>query len=242
MCICPSVRFPACVTLVMLLLGMGNAFARHGELPNRIPEAAPYNVDEAAVYPPPYEEKWATVNTPALCATCHTRIFQEWNGSMMANSWRDPGWRGAFLLLGRLTATDGNCDIPNPPDGTPKAQLNPFANADCSSTFNLGTTTQTTTGSGSLLDDFCARCHMPTNYVDQVTPTQVQADPPRGWNTGWCGPPSIRHLPMAPALPLPPSMGCSAIPRRPRRAFSVPCVIPTQRVGRPPITPTRKRR
>ena len=168
MSICPAMRFPACVTLVMLLLWTGEALARHGELPNRIPEAAPYNVDEAAVYSPPFEEKWVTVNTPTLCATCHTRIFQEWNGSMMANSWRDPGWRGAFLLLSRLTATDGNCDIPDPPDGTPKAQLNPFANADCSSTFNFGTTTQTTTGSGSLLDDFCARCHMPTNYVDQV--------------------------------------------------------------------------
>jgi hypothetical protein len=168
----------------MLLLWTGDALARHGELSNRIPEAAPYNVDEAAVYPPPYEEKWTTINTPTLCATCHTRIFQEWNGSMMANSWRDPGWRGAFLLLSRLTATDGNCDIPDPPDGTPKAQLNPFANADCSSTFNLGTTTQTTTGSGSLLDDFCARCHMPTNYVDQVPLTNVHADTPSGLEHG----------------------------------------------------------
>ena len=57
---------------------------------------------------------------------------------MMANAWRDPAWRGAFLLLGRMTATNGDCAIPTPPDGTPKAHLNPFANADCSSTFNLG--------------------------------------------------------------------------------------------------------
>lgn len=184
MSIYSAMRFSVCVMLIMLLLWIGAVFARHGELPNRIPEAAPYNVDEAAAYPPPFEEKWASVNTPTLCATCHTRIFQEWNGSMMANSWRDPGWRGAFLLLSRLTATDGNCDIPNPPDGTPKAKLNPFANADCSSTFNLGTTTQTTTGSGSLLDDFCSRCHMPTNYVDQVALNNVHADPPSGLEHG----------------------------------------------------------
>ena len=102
------------------------------------PEAAPYNTTEAVFYPPPYEAQWTSSNHPRLCAGCHTRIFQEWNGSMMANAWRDPAWRGAFLLLGRMTATNGDCAIPTPPDGTPKAHLNPFANADCSSTFNLG--------------------------------------------------------------------------------------------------------
>jgi hypothetical protein len=158
--------------------------ARHGELPNRIPEAAPYNVTEAAVYPPPYEEKWQTINNPMLCAGCHAQIFQQWNGSMMANSWRDPGWRGAFFLLSRMTATNGDCAIPTPPDGTPRAHLNPFANEDCSSTFNLGTTTQTTTGTGSLLDDFCSRCHMPTNYVDQVPLDHVHRDLPSGLEHG----------------------------------------------------------
>jgi hypothetical protein len=42
--------------------------ARHGELPNRIPEAAPYNVTEAASAPPPYEAHWTTSNHPTLCA------------------------------------------------------------------------------------------------------------------------------------------------------------------------------
>ena len=164
------------VILFTLLLFASRSNARHGELPNRIPEAAPYNTSEAQQSPPPYEAHWSTINHPKLCAGCHARIFDEWNGSMMANAWRDPGWRSAFLLLSRMTATDGNCDVPNPPDGTPKAHLNPFANGDCSSTFDLGTTTQTTTGSGSLLDDFCSRCHMPTNYVDQVPLSSVGRD------------------------------------------------------------------
>ena len=171
-------------SIVLLVLCGSQGHARHGELPNRIPEAAPYNVTEAASYPPPYEDKWTTINHPTLCAGCHTQIFQEWNGSMMANAWRDPGWRGAFFLLSRMTATNGDCAIPPPPDGTPKAHLNPFANADCSSTFNLGTTTQTTTGAGSLLDDFCSRCHMPTNYVDQVPFENVHRDPPSGLEHG----------------------------------------------------------
>jgi hypothetical protein len=39
----------------LVLVGPGSApgYARHGELPNRVSEAAPYNVTEAATYPPP---------------------------------------------------------------------------------------------------------------------------------------------------------------------------------------------
>jgi hypothetical protein len=91
---------------------------RHGELPNRIPEAAPYNTAEAKTHRPPYDSYFSGSGSSAVCAGCHQQIFKEWNGSMMANSWRDPVWRGAFLLIARLTSTDGNCDIPDPPDGT----------------------------------------------------------------------------------------------------------------------------
>src|SRR5215203_6769729 len=164
------------------------AQADHGLLPNRIPEPAPYNVSEAQSHPPPYEADWNGPNNPGVCDSCHSRIFNEWNGSMMSNSWRDPGWRGAFLLIARLTATDGNCDVPNPPDGTARSQINPFANANCSSTFNLGTTTHTTSGSGSLLDDFCARCHMPANYVDNVPLANVTTDAPSGLEHGQVDP------------------------------------------------------
>ena len=42
------------IALVVLWGAPGHA--RHGELPNRIPEAAPYNVTEAEVYLPPMKK------------------------------------------------------------------------------------------------------------------------------------------------------------------------------------------
>lgn len=176
----------------LLLLGFGLAiavgatgvWAFQSPLPNRIPEPPPYNTAETDFYPPPFESDWDGVNNPGTCDGCHDRIFMEWNGSMMSNSWRDPGWRGAFLLVSRLTARDGNCDIPNPPDGTQRALLNPFADAGCTSTFNIGTTTHTTSGSGSLLDGFCSRCHMTANYVDNIPLSGVVLDPPSGLEHG----------------------------------------------------------
>ena len=78
--------------------------------------------------------------------------------------------------------------MPNPPDGTARALINPFANADCTSTFNLGVSSHTTSGSGSLLDDFCARCHMPANYVDNVPLANVTNDPPSGLEHGLVDP------------------------------------------------------
>jgi len=174
----------AVLALVVLALGAYQVSARHHELPNRIPEPAPYDVSEAQFYPPPFESDWNGVNNPGKCTGCHTRIYNEWNGSMMANSWRDPAWRGAFLLVARLTATDGNCDIPNPPDGTTKNAINPFANGDCTSTFDLGVSSHTMSGSGSLLDGFCSRCHMPTNYIDNVPLANVGPDTPSGLEHG----------------------------------------------------------
>jgi len=139
------------------------------DLPNRIPEAAPYITAEATVFPPPYEEYWKTQNHPGQCQTCHQKIFDEWNGSMMSNSWRDPVWRGAFLLLARSVSTNGECDTPAPPDGTAKATHNPFAvKGACASQFELGSERVTLSRPGSLLDAFCSRCHMPTNYLDNV--------------------------------------------------------------------------
>src|SRR5205823_8005074 len=79
-------------------------------------------------------------DSPGQCQTCHQKIFDEWNGSMMSNSWRDPAWRAAFLLLSRATSANGECDTPEPPDGTLKATHNPFARkGECASTFDLGT-------------------------------------------------------------------------------------------------------
>ena len=156
--------------------------AKYGtELPNRIPEAAPYVTAEARIFPPPYEESWATENNPGQCQNCHQKIFDQWNGSMMSNSWRDPVWRAAFLLLARATSTDGDCGTPSPPDGTPKAKLNPFAVAgECASTFDIGTGKHTLSRPGSVLDFFCSRCHMPTNYMDNVPLRNVGVDPATG--------------------------------------------------------------
>src|SRR4029079_10023939 len=154
------------------------------DIPNRIPEAAPYLTSEAQVFPPPYDEYWATQNHHDQCASCHRKIFDEWNGSMMSNSWHDPAWRAAFLLLARAVSTNGECDTPTPPDGTPKATHNPFSLAgQCASWFDIGTGKVTVSRPGSLLDAFCSRCHMPTNYVDNVPLRNVKLDATTGIET-----------------------------------------------------------
>src|SRR5258708_612037 len=159
-----------CKIAVLLLTAAGltaavsSADAPALDLPNRIPEAAPYVTEEARLLPPPYEEFWQTQNHPGQCQTCHQRIFDEWNGSMMSNSWRDPVWRAAFLLLSRAVSTNGDCGTPTPPDGTPKAHHNPFAQpGGCTSRFDLGTSAVTVSPPGSLLAGFCSPCHIPTH-------------------------------------------------------------------------------
>jgi len=147
------------------------------DLANRVPEPAPYVTAEAAHVAPPFEEYWQGINHPGQCHNCHQRIFDEWNGSMMANAWRDPAWRAAFLLSARQISTSGDCETPAPPDGTARAHHNPFAAAgDCTSRFDLGDGRQTVGRSGSLVDGTCSRCHMPTNYVDNVPLQNVSTD------------------------------------------------------------------
>jgi hypothetical protein len=159
--------------------------ADSGELVNRIPEAAPYVTAEAAFVAPPFEEYWQTNDHPAQCQNCHSTIFDEWNGSMMANAWRDPAWRAAFLLSAREMSTRGNCDTPAPPDGTVKARHNPFAEVDeCVSRFDLGNGRQTLARQGSLVDGACSRCHMPTNYIDNVPLQNVTVDTRTGLEHG----------------------------------------------------------
>jgi hypothetical protein len=186
------------LVVVGLLCPLSRPSARHGEeefLTNRIPEPAPYVVEETtsaggAFGAPhtgvPFEPLWNGTDDVGSCASCHTTLYDEWRGGMMSNSWRDPGWRGAFLYVARATSTNGDCDIPLPPDGTPKARINPFGNANCTSTFNSGTTNVTYTGAGSLADNLCSRCHMPTNYIDAVT--RVTSDPPSGQEHGRISP------------------------------------------------------
>lgn len=186
----PTLQVLKVTTFVVTALGAIFAVAvrgpeaAHTDLPNRMPEAPPYITAEAQAFPPPYEELWQTQNHPGQCPSCHQKIFDEWSGSMMANAWRDPVWRAAFLLLSRGVSTHGECDTPEPPDGTPKAAHNPFAKKGaCASEFDIGTQMYTVSRPGSLLDGFCSRCHMPTNYVDNVPLRNVKVDPRTGLET-----------------------------------------------------------
>jgi hypothetical protein len=166
---------------VVTVLSLGAAVYRpvpdEAELPNGVPEPAPYVIAEAETVPPPFEDFWQQLDHPAQCQSCHARVFDEWNGSMMANAWRDPVWRAAFLLSARETSTAGDCDSPAPPDGTARAHHNPFAlPGECAASFNTGSTHHRLARPGSLVDAMCSRCHMPTNYVDNVPLRDVQRD------------------------------------------------------------------
>ena len=147
------------------------AMARHGEadkLINRIAEPAAYEVSETIAgggqtQNPPFENLWTSLNDTGSCDGCHTGLYDEWNGSMMANAWRDPGWRGAFLLVSRATSTDGCADITPVLTGglakdgslgydcsTTARKLNPFANANSTSSFNKTPTGQNSAAIGTI--------------------------------------------------------------------------------------------
>jgi hypothetical protein len=94
-----ALTFAVCTITVLATVALVYPAApANGELANRIPEAPPYVTSEAKLIGPPFEEYWTTTDHPAQCQNCHKRIFDEWKGSMMANAWRDPAWRAAFLL------------------------------------------------------------------------------------------------------------------------------------------------
>jgi len=84
----------------------------------------------------------------------------------------------------REISTRGNCDTPAPPDGTVKARHNPFADVDeCVSRFDLGNGHQTLARPGPC-GWACSRCHMPTNYVDNVPLQNVTVDTRTGLEHG----------------------------------------------------------
>ena len=79
--------------------------ARHGEahiLTTRIADPAPYEYTETVgggggIQNPPFENLWTGDNHVGGCDGCHTGLWTQWNGSMMANAWRDPGLRGGGM-------------------------------------------------------------------------------------------------------------------------------------------------
>ena len=73
------VTIPLLVVFVIAFTA-SRAAGRHGELPNRIPEPAPYNVDEAQFFPPPFESEWTGVDDPGTCDGCHDRILTSGTG------------------------------------------------------------------------------------------------------------------------------------------------------------------
>src|SRR2546423_8229036 len=98
-------------TTCLVIAAVYRAPAGDVELPNRVPEPAPYVAAEAEVVPPPFEDFWSQLDHPGQCQTCHARVFNEWNGSMMANAWRDQVWRAACLLSVGETSTAGNSEV-----------------------------------------------------------------------------------------------------------------------------------
>jgi len=176
-----SVTLAATALAAALIVYLQPDQGKRNDIPNRLPEAAPYVLAETKAFPPPFHDHWEQEDSVGQCQTCHQKIFDEWNGSMMSNAWRDPAWRAAFLLLSKEVSAHGECDTLQPPDGTPKAKHNPFANKDdCSSTFDLGTEKYTVSRPGSLLDFFCSRCHMPTDYIDNHPLKNVKFDSATG--------------------------------------------------------------
>ena len=150
----------------------------------------------------PSRSSGSTQNHPAQCQTCHQQIFDEWNGSMMSNSWRDPVWRAAFLLLARGDVDQRRMRHAGAARRHGAATHNPFAAARRVRVVvrHRHAASSPSRAPGSLLDAFCSRCHMPTNYVDNVPLRNVKVDPRPAWSTARVDPkfnPTVgqRHRP-----------------------------------------------
>ena len=123
------------------------------------------------------------------------------------------------------TSTDGDCDTPaaarRHAQGAPQPVRDAGRAARPSSTS--APATRRVSRPGSLLDGFCSRCHMPTNYVDNVPLHNVTRDAVTGLEHGRSSIRTSTPRPTtAPASPSRRSTPSCATPTRARAASSAP--------------------
>ena len=76
---------------------------------------------------------------PEVCGGCHTEIYQQWNGSMHSNAWKDPLYRAVLNLVSKATQgqVDNLCMGCHTPIGVTTGEANP-AGAGMSEIANRG--------------------------------------------------------------------------------------------------------
>ena len=146
----------------------------------------PTSTQEARFFPPPFEEYWQNDRpsrpVPVLPPADLRRVERLDDGQRLARSGlarglpplRPPDLDRRRLRHARRRRT-----------ARARARHNPFAHGDeCVSRFDLGDAHHDVSRPGSLIDGFCSRCHMPTNYVDNVPLHHVTTDAPSGLEHG----------------------------------------------------------
>ena len=164
---------------------------------------------------------------------------------MMSNSWRDPVWRARVPAAGARGVDQRRLrHARRRPTARPRRTHNPFAlPGQCASSFDIGTGKVTVSRPGSLLDAFCSRCHMPTNYVDNVPLRNVKIDAAsRHRDRASSIRSSTRRPTTAPASRSRRSSRSSATPSRARPASSAPSATASPPPATRRFTTTRRRR
>ena len=164
---------------------------------------------------------------------------------MMSNAWRDPVWRAAFLLSARADLDRRRVRHarrrPTAPRG--HATTRSPTRSGARPTFDIGDGAPRVSRPGSLLDGFCSRCHMPTNYVDNVPLHNVTIDPRNGHRArAGSTPTSTRRRTTAPGSRSRRWTRSSATPTRARAASSAPSATASRPRATRPFHNLRARR
>lgn len=69
----------------------------------------------------------AEYEDPAVCGGCHNEIYEQWNGSMHSNAWKDPVFLKLYAMASEETKglTDGFCTRCHVPVGVLKGEIPP---------------------------------------------------------------------------------------------------------------------